>query len=134
MYTSVNSRVASAYQKIGAESRVMGASAHELVQVLFDEFFVAMTMAREGLRNKDRVLKAKKIALAGRILQGGLLESLDMEAGGELALNLRALYNYCLQRLTWANLRDDEEALAEVVRLIEPVAQGWKQIEGEAHV
>jgi flagellar protein FliS len=31
-------------------------------------------------------------------------------------------------RLTHANLKNDDAALAEVLRVMEPIAQGWKQM------
>ncbi len=40
------------------------------------------------------------------------------------------LYTYSVQRLTHANVRNDAAALEEVTRLIEPVADAWKQIQG----
>jgi flagellar secretion chaperone FliS len=49
----------------------------------------------------------------------------------KLAQNLRGIYDYSILRLTQANLRNDEKALEEVARLIEPVAESWKQIKGQ---
>lgn len=65
---------------------------------------------------------------AVRILEEGLIPALDLAHGGDLAANLKGLYGYCSLRLTEANLRNDEAALADVLRVIEPVADGWKQI------
>ena len=48
--------------------------------------------------------------------------------GGELAENLGALYDYCMRRLILANARNDDAIMQEVMRLIEPVAQGWNEI------
>ncbi len=42
--------------------------------------------------------------------------------------NLDALYDYALRRLILANARNDDAMLAEVARLIEPVAQGWSDM------
>ena len=39
-----------------------------------------------------------------------------------------ALYDYCVSRLTQANLRSDVAAVEEVLKLISPVAEGWGQI------
>jgi len=66
-----------------------------------------------------------------RILEEGLKAGLNPAEGGELAQNLRALYDYCVKRLTEANLRNDDAAVAEVVALIEPLAQSWKDIRGQ---
>ena len=49
---------------------------------------------------------------------------------GEIAVNLRNLYEYCVSRLVFANAKNDPAMLQEVKRLIEPVVSGWKQIDG----
>ncbi|MOA56442.1 Flagellar protein FliS [compost metagenome] len=68
-----------------------------------------------------------------RILEEGLKGALNPVQGGELAVNLGTLYDYCITRLTMANLRNDLALVEEVVGLIEPVAQGWKEM-GQAQV
>ena len=66
-----------------------------------------------------------------RILEEGLIAPLDMDKGGELAINLKNLYDYCVRRLIVANAKNDAAAIDEVIRLVEPVANGWKQINGQ---
>ena len=72
--------------------------------------------------------KVNAISKAVRILEEGLATSLDKVDGGELAENLGALYDYCMRRLILANARNDDAMMQEVMRLIEPVAQGWNEI------
>ncbi|WP_065709787.1 flagellar export chaperone FliS, partial [Acinetobacter baumannii] len=84
--------------------------------------------ARGALARGDVAIKGEKIVKAVRIIDEGLKPALNMEQGGELAANLRDLYEFCVARLTQANLRNDDGALADVLRVIEPLAQGWKQI------
>ena len=64
-------------------------------------------------------------------MEEGLIAHLDMDKGGELAVNLKSLYEYCVNRLIMANAKSDPAILDEVARLIEPVASGWKQINGQ---
>jgi flagellar protein FliS len=72
--------------------------------------------------------KGRQIGMAVRILDEGLKGGLDPARGGELAANLGALYDYCVARLTQANMRGDVTAVEEVLKLITPVADGWNQI------
>ena len=65
-----------------------------------------------------------------RITEEGLKAGLNLQQGGDLAANLQQLYNYCVVRLTQANLRNDPKPLEEVTQLIEPLAQSWQQIKG----
>ncbi len=131
MFSPMGTRSASAYKKIGVETSVNHASAHDLVDMLFDGLLVAVGSARAALRSGDIKSKCGHIVTAVRILEEGLKGALNMEQGGQLAINLKELYGYCVLRLTQANARNDEAALEEVMRLIEPVASGWKQM-GEA--
>ncbi len=53
---------------------------------------------------------------------------LDMDAGGEIAVNLRKLYSFMNDRLSLANLKNDPEMIREVITLLEELNQGWKTI------
>ncbi|RZI99110.1 MAG: flagellar export chaperone FliS [Rubrivivax sp.] len=128
MFTSPSARAASAYRTLSLQGHTDGASPHQLVSMLFDAVLVSVGGARVAIGRRDVPGKGEQIGKAVRILDEGLKATLNPQSGGELAVNLRNLYDYCISRLTYANLHNDDEALAEVVKLIEPVAQGWKSI------
>jgi flagellar secretion chaperone FliS len=128
MFSPMGPRSANAYKKIGVETSVSQASAHDLVAMLFDGLLVAVGSARAAMIGGDIKTKCANIVTAVRILEEGLKGALNLEQGGELAANLQNLYAYCVVRLTQANARNDVAALEEVQRLIEPVAAGWKQM------
>ncbi|MGF6524908.1 flagellar export chaperone FliS [Variovorax sp. PvP013] len=128
MYTPPSLRAASAYKTVGAQSSVDGADAHQLIVLLFDGLLQAVNAARGALSRGDVATKGTQIQRAVRFLEEGLKGGLDDQRGGELARRLRALYDYCIQRLTQGNARNDASALAEVVALITPVADGWKDM------
>lgn len=128
MFTSVSSRSASAYQRVSVETAVSQASPHELVNLLFEGLLKNVGSARAALKRGDIAAKGKQINNAVRIIEEGLKPALDLAQGGEIAANLNGLYGYCSLRLTVANLRNNDAALADVIRVIEPVADGWKQI------
>jgi len=131
MFTSVNTRSASVYKRVAVETGVQAADSHRLVGMLFDGLLQSVAAARGAMERGDLVVKGEQIGKAVRIVEEGLKAGLD-PAGGEMAQNLRALYAYAVRRLTEANLRNDPTALAEVATLIEPVAQAWQDIRGQA--
>ncbi len=131
MFTQVGSRSASAYKKVSVETSVGQASPHDLVNMLFDALLVALGSARAALKRDDIKVKGQQILISVRILEEGLKCSLNLEQGGPLAANLDNLYGYCVIRLTQANARNDDAAIAEVIALIEPVARSWKEIGAE---
>jgi flagellar protein FliS len=131
MFTSVSARSASAYKKASVEASVEMASQHQLVNLLFEALLRSVGSAKLSMEAGDIVGKCKHIGSAIRILEEGLIAPLDMANGGELAANLKSLYDYCVGRLIFANAKNDPALLLEVKQLIEPVAGGWKQIDGQ---
>jgi len=116
----------SAYQSVAmttAETR----DPHELVKLLFAGLTDRIAMARAALEKGDRVARAIAVTKAQKILFG-LRDSLDFEAGGELALNLDSLYEYCIRRLVNAHAREDDEIFAEVMDLMVSIREAWKEI------
>jgi flagellar protein FliS len=119
---------ANAYARVGIETSVNSASAHKLIELLFNGFVESVTLARGAMRNRQIEAKGKAIGKAARIVEEGLKACLNMEAGGKLAEDLSGLYAYVVVRLTYANLRNDDAALEECLRLINPLREAWISI------
>lgn len=134
MFTPVSMRSANTYRTVGLETSVTGASPHQLVGLLFDALQQSLASAKGAILSGDVPAKGRAISRAVRILEEGLKAGLDTKRGGELAANLSSLYDYCIFKTTEANLRNDAALLDEVIGLIQPVADGWNQIRGEAVV
>jgi flagellar secretion chaperone FliS len=118
-----------AYRDVAVQSRVGGdSSPHALIAMLYDGLAESIARARGALRAGQIDDKGRAISRAARIVDEGLSASLDVHGGGALAQNLRDLYAYVSARLTHANLHNDEAALAECARLIEPLRAAWGQI------
>jgi flagellar protein FliS len=116
------------YQQVGLETRLAGASPHQLVAMLFEGWMTAVAQARGAMRNRDVAAKGQAISRAVRIIDEGLRAGLDLRAGGALARDLHDLYGYLTLRLTVANLRNDEAALDECLRLMRPLQEAWAAI------
>lgn len=134
MFTSVNSRAASAYKRVSADTGVSTANPHQLVVMLFDGLMQSLNAAHGAMERGEIEAKGQAIGKAVRILEEGLKGGLNLAQGGDLAKDLNGLYGYAVQRLTLANLRNDRALVSEVIGLIEPVADSWKQIRGAAAV
>ena len=128
MFTSVQQRSAAAYQRVSAETAVSQADPHKLVELLLDRLLQEVNTARGAMQQGKIAAKGEHISKAVRILDEGLKPALNLKQGGDIAANLNGLYGYCVLRLSQANLHNDQAALNDVVRVIEPIAQGWKQI------
>lgn len=121
------------YRQIGVQSAVSGgASPHRLVAMLFEGALDAIAQARGALRDGRIETKGRAIGRAARIVEEGLKATLNREAGGALAADLADLYAYIGLRLTQANLLNDDAALVECQRLIEPLRDAWGEIAPQA--
>jgi flagellar protein FliS len=125
--------LSSVYRQVGVQSAVSGgASPHRLVAMLFDGALEAIAQARGALRDGRVEAKGRAIGRAARIVEEGLKAGLNREAGGRLASDLDDLYAYVTLRLTQANLLNDDAALVECQRLIEPLREAWGEIAPQA--
>jgi flagellar secretion chaperone FliS len=117
--------MSSVYRQIDIETGVSGASAHQLITLLFNGAIDSISQAKGAMLARNIETKCAAISKAVRIVDEGLKSSLDLKAGGELAQQLNDLYAYIVTRLTLANLRNDPAALDECVKLIQPVRDAW---------
>ncbi|MFZ6849352.1 flagellar export chaperone FliS [Undibacterium sp. RuRC25W] len=119
---------ANAYTKIGQETGVMAADPHKLIVMLFDGAIIAIGNAIQQMKNKEIASKGKSISHAISIIDNGLRASLDKEAGGDIAKNLDALYEYMSRELLLANAGNKEEKLIEVQTLLRDLKETWEAI------
>lgn len=134
MFTPVSTRAASAYKRVNVETGVESATPHQLVSMLFDALSQHLLAAQGAMQRGDVATKCQKVSAAVRILEEGLRGVLNLEQGGEIARNLDSVYEYCINRLTTANLKNDPALIAEVMGVLAPICSGWKQIGGAGHV
>lgn len=125
---------AAAYRKAGVETQVATASPHQLVLMLYDGALKTIAAASLYLSQNDIAAKGDAIGKAIDIIDGGLKACLNHQAGGDLADKLAALYEYMCTRLLYANLRNDQAALAEVTCLLNDLRGAWEEISSDPAV
>ncbi|GIZ52694.1 flagellar export chaperone FliS [Noviherbaspirillum aridicola] len=123
---------ASAYANVGVETGVAAASPHKLVVMLFDGAMVAIASAIQHMQAGNIPAKGQAISKAITIIDSGLRASLDKKVGGEIALNLDALYEYMSDRLVIANIKNQPQILEEVHQLLKGLKDAWESINPEA--
>ncbi|MBI5575340.1 MAG: flagellar export chaperone FliS [Deltaproteobacteria bacterium] len=99
-----------------------------VVSLLFDGAMNFLKIARMKMEERDIPGKGIYIGKATAIV-GELASSLNMEEGGEIARNLRRLYDFILDRLLQANLKNDAAALGEAINILEVLRGAWKEME-----
>lgn len=115
------------YRKMGVSTSVVDADPHKLVALLLGGACERIRLASACLSQGDQARKGKAIGEACAIV-GHLNGSLDHEAGGEIAVNLSALYDFVVQRLTEGNLHNDASALKDALEVLGEIESAWNAI------
>jgi flagellar protein FliS len=108
------------------ESMVKTASPAKLVELLYLNSIERLNRAINMIKNKKIADAHNQIIRVEDIIME-LNLSLDMEKGGEISKNLRALYNYMYRRLLEANLNKDITILEEIKTLLNTLLEAWRE-------
>lgn len=109
------------------ETAVSTQSRGRLIVMLYDGAIRFLRQAIVALEQKDYEAKGTLITKAMDIIFE-LNTILDMEQGGQIAQNLRSLYNFMHTHLSEANFKKDPTMIEEVITLLEELNQSWRAI------
>ena len=115
-------RGAGAYATVDVQSR----SPLELVIMLYDGAIRFVGQAREAHQQGDRRGRAVGVSRAMAIV-GELQNTLDVEKGRDIAVELDRLYHYITARLLDVTRTGDAAPLDEILLLLGTLRDGWAQ-------
>lgn len=120
------------YRKVSVESEISVASPHRIIQMMFEGALQRLAQSRYAIENNDVQSKGIYIGKAIGIITG-LNNSLNMDAGGDIANNLSDLYDFMLRKISEANLNNDVQAIDDVCEIIRTIKEGWDAIPQNEH-
>ena len=100
-----------------------------LIVMLYDGAIKFMRLAIKEMEMDNYESKGRYINKAQDLINE-LNAVLDMDAGGEIATNLRKLYCFMSNRLSQANVKHEPQMINDCIKLMEELNQGWKAIAG----
>ena len=109
------------------DSTISTQSKGRLIVMLYDGAIRFMKLAIIEMEKNNYEAKGRYINKALDIINE-LNVVLDIDAGGEIAGNLRQLYNFMNSRLSEANVKCDPQLVRDVIKLMEELNRGWKAI------
>ena len=127
--TALANRAVTAYSALEIETGVAGASPLRLVVMLYDGALKAIYAGKVAMERGEIAAKGSAISKAIAIIDEGLRPALDLDAGGQIAANLMALYQYITGRLLYANMKNDKASLDEAARLLSDLRSAWEALE-----
>ena len=111
------------------DTAVTTQSRGRLIVLLYEGAIKFMKLAVKEMEANNYEAKGHYITKAQDIINE-LNAVLDIDAGGEVASNLRRLYLFMSRRLSEANIKRDPQMIREVIGLMEELNQSWKAISG----
>lgn len=114
------------YLKQYQQTQVQTASPEKILIMLYDGAIQFLNKAKVGIQNKSIEDTHNNIIGAQRILTE-FMTTLDMKAGGQMAVNLYNLYEYLYYRLVQANLKKDVAMLDEVLNHLKDLKATWEE-------
>ncbi|MFM7295790.1 MAG: flagellar export chaperone FliS [Planctomycetota bacterium] len=104
----------------------------QILVMLYDGLFRFLGEARTAITTRDRARAGERISRSHAILD--LLDStLDPTHAPELCDNLHELYLFCMSRIVTANINQDVTPLDEVLRVLGPLREAWKEAIARLH-
>ena len=108
------------------QTQAQTAAPGELVVMLYRGAVRFVARAIDGIESHD-VQTAHTYLVKAQAVIAELLESLDVDRGGEVARGLVQIYEYMNHRLVEANLRKDAVPAREVEKLLRELLPAWEQ-------
>ncbi len=109
-------------------AQVSAARPTQLVVMLYDGAIRFLSIARERMVAGD-VPGRHEFMLKGQNIINGLMGTLDLDKGGQVAYNLRRLYVFMYERLVEANLFDRVEDIDLVVSMLSELRESWVELD-----
>jgi len=108
------------------ETKILGADQGRLILMAYDGIIKFLQIAIDNLGNKDYLGKGRNIIKAQDLINE-LLCALNFEAG-EIAINLRNIYLFMINRLTYAETNKDIKSLQDVLKMLYELQRAWETI------
>jgi flagellar secretion chaperone FliS len=118
----------SSYHATSLDAQASRASPVELVLLLTDGLLDELARARAHVEAKRYEQRAASINKCVDIING-LSSSLDFDSGGGVVSNLANLYEFCVNHLHGAGIRQDTAMIDEVVKIMTTIRAGWAGVQ-----
>ena len=98
-----------------------------LIIMLYDGMIRFMKKAVVRIEEGE-IEEAHNYTVRAKEIISELIATLKVDAGGDIANNLKELYLYSFKKIVEANLNKDPVMIEEVIQLMDNLRQGWIQM------
>ncbi|MCU0578282.1 MAG: flagellar export chaperone FliS [Desulfobacterota bacterium] len=112
------------YNQVAVET----ADQKELILMCYDEAIRSLQQGKECYLKRQYAAKAEFFIRAQNIINE-LLVSLNMEAGGQIAFNLKRIYQFVIDQITVADLKKDLKLVSDLTGMLGELRAAWAQVD-----
>ena len=116
-----------AYKSTNLEARAASANPHEIVRMLLEGLLDELARTAGHMERNAYEEKGRSINKCLNIVHG-LDAMLDIANGGEIAINLHNLYDFCSNQLVKASIENKSSLLEPVESVIQQIREGWENL------
>jgi len=109
------------------ENAIQTQSPGRIVVLLYEGAIKFLRLTIEEMQSGRHDEKARYMNRALDIITE-LNLTLNMDSGGEVAKNLRRLYEFMVRHIYQANMASNPKGLEDVIKLLEELNSGWKSL------
>jgi len=115
------------YQSVDIASRIEGATPHRLVQIMYEELLKALDAMAFATARGDYVQRGEHQSKVLAILTG-LETSLDFDKGGQIAVDLVAIYREARRLVIAGGREGDAQLIGQAREMIQEISNAWDAI------
>jgi flagellar secretion chaperone FliS len=112
------------YNQVAVET----ADQKELILICYDEAIKSLQQGVECYAQNKFEEKARLFTRAQDFITE-LLVSLNMEAGGQISVNLKDIYRFIIEQIMLADLRRDMKLLLDLIGMLSELRSAWAQLD-----
>jgi len=117
---------AKAYSANQNQTDVLIAKPNELIILVYERVFDNLKLGMNEMEQDQ--YGAKYFSKAGELINFGLLSTLNLSKGGEIAENLSIIYKWALTELNIARVQKSPEKIQNILNVLTPLYEGWLEI------
>ena len=114
------------YLKQYQQTQIQTASPEKILIMLYDVAIQFLNKALKYMQENNIQETHNNIIAAQRIITE-FMNTLDVEAGGDVCKNLYSLYEYLHYRLVQANINKNPDMIEEVLRHLKDLKSTWEE-------
>jgi flagellar protein FliS len=112
------------YSQVAVET----ADQKELILICYDEAIRSLQQGKECYLKNRYADKAQWFIRAQNFINE-LLVSLNLEKGGQIAWNLKSIYQYIIDQITLADVKRNVQLIADLATMLAELRSAWAEIE-----